>query len=233
MNENDYHDCEAQEETVLVGSFEVETQTSGAAIQCQTEAQLNGVYFEEEEYAHEAEDLEDESITDPSKWWGSVNDFCSQINQEDSDGGYEEEDELRSLPSDGEDVHQSKKSNNEFDPRTKPEEIKFKEGMLFLTNEHLRKALNDYFVTSDREFKYVSNASLRIRAKCKGNGCTWILYARRMRDDGTRFRINKMKDEHNCGIVFENSLVDADWIAKHYLEKFKQNPNMNIKSSDK
>uniref|UniRef100_A0A803PCL0 Uncharacterized protein n=1 Tax=Cannabis sativa TaxID=3483 RepID=A0A803PCL0_CANSA len=179
-------DCVAQEEIVLVGPFEVETQTSGAAIQGQTEAQLDGVYFEEEEYAPEAEDLENESITDPIY--------------------------------------------NEFDPRTKPEEIKYKEGMLFPTNEHLRKALKDYFVTSDREFKYVSNDSLRIRDKCKGDGCTWIPNARRMRDDGTTFRINKMKDEHNCGIVFENSLVDADWIAKHYLEKFRQNPSMNLKS---
>uniref|UniRef100_A0A803PNR1 SWIM-type domain-containing protein n=1 Tax=Cannabis sativa TaxID=3483 RepID=A0A803PNR1_CANSA len=42
----------------------------------------------------------------------------------------------------------------EFDPRTKPEEIKFEEGMLFPTNEHLRKALKEYFVTSDREFKH-------------------------------------------------------------------------------
>ncbi|XP_060962048.1 uncharacterized protein LOC133032194 [Cannabis sativa] len=221
--------CEAQEKTIFEGSIGSKTQTSEHAAQDQTEAQLDDV-FKEAEYAPEAKDLEEEGIADPSKWWGSVNNFCSQINQEDSEGGYEEEDELRSLPSDDEDVHRSKKSNMEFDPRTKPEEIKFEEGMLFPTNEHLRKALKEYFVTSDREFKYVSNDSLRIRAKCKGNRCTWLLYARRMRDDGTTFRINKMKGKHNCGIVFENSLVDADWIAKHYLEKFRQNPNMNFKS---
>ncbi|KAM6582412.1 hypothetical protein CsatB_009414 [Cannabis sativa] len=229
MEEDDYCDCEAQEKTIFEGSIGSKTQTSEHVAQGQTETQLDDV-FKEAEYAPEAKDLEEEGIADPSKWWGSVNNFCSQINQEDSEGGYEEEDELRSLPSDDEDVHRSKKSNMEFDPRTKPEEIKFEEGMLFPTNEHLRKALKEYFVTSDREFKYVSNDSLRIRAKCKGNGCTWLLYARRMRDDGTTSRINKMKGKHNCGIVFENSLVDADWIAKHYLEKFRQNPNMNFKS---
>ena len=34
-------------------------------------------------------------------------------------------------------------------------------------------------------------------------------------------------DEHTCGIVWENKLVDADWVSKHFSEKFGLNPTMS------
>ena len=51
--------------------------------------------FLEEEYAADTQDpeLAEEGAADPSQWWGSVNDLCSQAYQDDDDGGrYVEED---------------------------------------------------------------------------------------------------------------------------------------------
>lgn len=191
--------------------------------------------FVEDEYAPEEEDLEDtpeEGPTDPSQWWGSVNDFCSQAYQDpdDDDGGYVEDEDLVSLDSDEENgAGLPKKKHIEFDPQCKPEQIKFKLGMEFPTVEALRETLKEYFINIDREYKFIHNDKLRIRAVCRGPACNWLLYARRMRDSSTTMRINKLVDEHTCGIVWENKLVDVDWIAKHFLEKFRLNPSMSYK----
>ncbi|KAM6563311.1 hypothetical protein CsatB_023309 [Cannabis sativa] len=187
--------------------------------------------FLEEEYAADTQDpeLAEEGATDPSQWWGSVNDLCSQAYQDEDDGGgYEEDDDLVSLVSDEEDGPVLKKKHIEFDPHFKPENIKFELGMEFPTVEHLREALKEHFISIDRQYKYIHNDRLRIRIVCQGEGCKWLMYARRMRDDCTTMRINKFEEEHNCGILWENRLVDANWIAKEFLEKFRANPAMSF-----
>ena len=189
--------------------------------------------FVEEEYAPEEEELEDspgEGPTDPSQWWGSVNDFCSQAYQDpdEDDGGYVEEEDLVSLDSDEENgAASSKKKHIEFDPQLKPDQIKLQLGMEFPTVEALRDTLKELFINTDREYKLIHNDRLRIRAVCRGPACNWLMYARRMRDSCTTFRINKLVDEHSCGIVWDNKLVDADWVSKHFLEKFRLNPTMS------
>ncbi|XP_060974157.1 uncharacterized protein LOC115695238 [Cannabis sativa] len=49
-----------------------------------------------------------------------------------------------------------------------------------------------------------------------------------MRDDASTFRINKYEDEHTCGIIWENRLLDSDWIAKELLDKFRLNLSMSL-----
>ena len=183
----------------------------------------------EEEYAPEQEDPEEEGRTDPSQWWGSVNDFCSQAYQDpdDADGGYVEEDDLVSLQSDEDDGAVLKRRHIQFDPQFKAQEIKFQLGMEFPTVEALRDALKEHFINIDREYKLTHNDRLRISAVCRGPTCSWRMYARRMRDSCTTMRINTLVDEHTCGIVWENRLVDAEWVAKHFLEKFRSNPGMS------
>ncbi|KAM6547530.1 hypothetical protein CsatB_019206 [Cannabis sativa] len=41
-------------------------------------------------------------------------------------------------------------------------------------------------------------------------------------------RINKFEEEHSYGIQWENRLVDVDWIAEEFLEKFRANLAMSF-----
>ena len=36
-----------------------------------------------------------------------------------------------------------------------------------------------------------------------------------------------MKPKHQCGIVLENKHVNAQWLAKHFLDQFRMHPNMD------
>ncbi|XP_062081055.1 uncharacterized protein LOC133785853 [Humulus lupulus] len=72
----------------------------------------------------------------------------------------------------------------------------------------------------------MTNNSVKIRAVCKGKGCGWTLYARVQTKDYTTFRANTLMDVHSCGIVSDNKKVTATWLAKHFIEDFRMNPNM-------
>jgi hypothetical protein len=79
-------------------------------------------------------------------------------------------------------------------------------------------------------FKYVANDQIRVRAKCEGKGCNWMLYAKVQKSDNKTVRVNTLVDKHNCGIVFNNRLLTAPWLANHFIENFRLNPNMDYQS---
>ncbi|XP_062074277.1 uncharacterized protein LOC133778393 [Humulus lupulus] len=166
---------------------------------------------------------------DPSRWWASVTSLCIQGVDENEDA-YISDSDVNSLCSD-EDECDRKRSKKEYNPRT-AEFITFKFclGMEFATVEQLRHALKEYFISNDREFVYVMNDQLRVRAKCRGKGCPWVLYARQQKGvDNKSFRVNTLVDRHECGIVFNNRLVDSTWLGNHFLEQFRMNPSMSFK----
>uniref|UniRef100_A0A803Q831 SWIM-type domain-containing protein n=1 Tax=Cannabis sativa TaxID=3483 RepID=A0A803Q831_CANSA len=45
--------------------------------------------------------------------------------------------------------------------------------------------------------------------------------------DNTTFRINPIWNVHNCGVVFNSRHVDATWLAKHFIDQLRMNPNMH------
>lgn len=127
-------------------------------------------------------------------------------------------------------TRQKKKSKREYNPRANPADFKFQLGMIFPSMEHFRFALKEEFIKVDREFQFVANDKTRVRAKCKGEGCMWTIYAKVQNSDNKTVRVNTLIDKHDCGIVFDNRLVTAPWLAKNFLEQFRLNPNMDYES---
>uniref|UniRef100_A0A803QN15 MULE transposase domain-containing protein n=1 Tax=Cannabis sativa TaxID=3483 RepID=A0A803QN15_CANSA len=62
----------------------------------------------------------------------------------------------------------------------------------------LERSIKGHFISIDRQYKYINNDRLRIRVVCKGEGCKWLM------------------------------LVDVDWIAEEFLEKFRANLAMSF-----
>ena len=56
------------------------------------------------------------------------------------------------------------------------------------------------------------------------------MYAHISRVDNKTFRVNTLKDEHDCGLVFNSKHVDSTWLTKHFLEQFRVNPTMSYKT---
>uniref|UniRef100_A0A803PYR9 Transposase MuDR plant domain-containing protein n=1 Tax=Cannabis sativa TaxID=3483 RepID=A0A803PYR9_CANSA len=172
----------------------------------------NEEYFEFHEEEYEQDVQAERNIAKPidaSKWWSSVTYFCYQCGQgnEWEGDGVESEDDLQSLASDDEEVEK---------------------GMIFATVEALRKALREYFIANDKDFKYISNDKRRVRATCKGNGCKWLIFASRVNSDESTFQVRKPENTHSCGIVLDNRLTNSEFLAKHFLDSFKLNPNFHF-----
>uniref|UniRef100_A0A803PIN8 SWIM-type domain-containing protein n=1 Tax=Cannabis sativa TaxID=3483 RepID=A0A803PIN8_CANSA len=146
--------------------------------------------FNEEEYE---QDLETErnvaEPSDPSRWWASVTNFCSQGGEtnERDDGCIESEDDLASLASDDEEGGVKKNSTKEYNSLYDKETFNFDKGMLFANVVVFRKALKDYFLAQNKDFKYISNDQRRMRAICKGTSCKWLIYASREMVSNTKY----------------------------------------------
>ena len=117
---------------------------------------------------------------DPIFWWGSVTNFCSQGGLDEDDDGVESEDDLQSLDSDDEGCGPTKKKVP-YTPVGDYKEFEFVAGMMFATVKLFRQALNEYFIANDKVFEYVMNDTRRVRAKCKGKCCPWLIHASKTR----------------------------------------------------
>ena len=81
--------------------------------------------------------------------------------------------------------------------------------MEFASVDLVRTAVKEYFIFIDREYIYVQNTSEKIRIKCKAEECLWVLYADINRVDNKTFRVNTLKDKHDCGLVFSIKYIDS------------------------
>ncbi|XP_062100812.1 uncharacterized protein LOC133806743 [Humulus lupulus] len=185
--------------------------------------------MEEEEYMqNEGEAEEMFANANPATWWHSVTDGCSQADPNDDEGAYVSEEDLQSLSSSDEDgnARRRKRSNNQFNHATNMDNFIFKLGMFFAIVDQFRTALKEHFIKINREYVWLANDQRRVRAKCKSEGCNWVIYARVQLSDKRSFRVNTLVDRHTCGLVFNNKHATSNWLAKHYLEQFRINPNL-------
>ncbi|XP_062107977.1 uncharacterized protein LOC133818890 [Humulus lupulus] len=90
----------------------------------------------------------------------------------------------------------------------------------------LRLALKEHFIHTDREYMFTANDAQKLRAKCKVAGCPWVVHAY-VKENGITFRVNTFLDTHRCGIVLNNRHIDAQWLAKHFIDQFRLHPNMD------
>ena len=182
--------------------------------------------LEEEEFEQDVEaEIELGTQSDPRKWWRSVSDFCTQnLDDGDSDGICSEE-ELHELKSD--DEFDAGKNSKEFNPKTKMQNFQFVLGMEFATVTILRNAIREYFIEGDREYVFIANDSNRVRVKCKGANCEWMLFASIVnKTNGKTMRVKTLVDKHSCGIVLDNKKLTSTWLANHFLEQFRLNLSM-------
>ncbi|XP_062103599.1 uncharacterized protein LOC133814685 [Humulus lupulus] len=182
--------------------------------------------LEEEEFEQDVEaEIEMGIQSDLRRWWRSVLDFCTQnVDDGDSDGICSEE-ELHELKSD--DEFDAGKNSKEFNPKTKMQNFQFVLGMKFSIVTILRNAIREYFIEGDREYVFIANDSNRVRVKCKGANCEWMLFASIVnKTDGKTMRVKTLVDKHSCGIVLDNKKLTSTWLAKHFLEQFRLNPSM-------
>ncbi|KAK8626531.1 hypothetical protein V6N13_134174 [Hibiscus sabdariffa] len=101
-------------------------------------------------------------------------------------------------------------------------------GMIFENSEQFKEALGAYVVAKRFDFRYTKNDLDRTRAKCKGIGCPYMIYAFFGGKDGV-FRVRTYVSKHSYSVTFKNRRANYRFIGKHFLSKLKILPNLKLK----
>jgi hypothetical protein len=163
-----------------------------------------------------------------SHWWDSVE---FNVNEgvgvgECQPNEVEESDGLSSLGDSDSDGVKPKKYRqfNEKHDLTRP--IKLALGDQFRDAYEFKRALKTFAVQNGFDYYYRHNDLGRVSAICRGheqNDCKWRIHAS---IDATRacFQIKTLYPTHTCGIQYENTRCDVEYLVRVYKKDFKDDP---------
>lgn len=84
-------------------------------------------------------------------------------------------------------------------------QFKFKKGIDFSSMKEFKKAFLEHAVLNGRQLKIFKNDSLRVRMRCKQEGCTFIILCSKVTNKQT-CRVQTLVDGHRCGRVFDKKI---------------------------
>ena len=99
----------------------------------------------------------------------------------------------------------------------------FKIGMKFMNFKQFKEAVKNYGIKNRYVMNFKPNSKKRCKAFCK-RGCTFYLWASPMVKHGSTDQIKSRNLKHECTKDHSNRYVNADWIARTYLEQFRADP---------
>ncbi|XP_010682934.3 uncharacterized protein LOC104897696 [Beta vulgaris subsp. vulgaris] len=106
-------------------------------------------------------------------------------------------------------------------------------GMKFSSPEMFKEMVNKYAVYAGYSVRWIrSENKKKMEAKCK-MGCEWKVYASW---DGQKksFMVKSVHDQHTCDRAdYENLQAKSRWLAREFLDKFREEPNWPRKSLEK
>ncbi|KAL4278193.1 hypothetical protein GQ457_03G025200 [Hibiscus cannabinus] len=124
--------------------------------------------------------------------------------------------------SDGEVVCKKSKKNF-FNENSEP---RFELGMIFESNIQFKEALRSFAVANRFDYKYTKNEKHRIRAKCKGVGCPFMIYLGKGTDG--IYQIKTLVSKHSCSVTFKNKRAYYKFVGKHFVNKLKIMPKLRL-----
>ncbi|KAK9009381.1 hypothetical protein V6N11_035921 [Hibiscus sabdariffa] len=80
--------------------------------------------------------------------------------------------------------------------------------------------------TNRFDYKYTKNEKHRIRAKCKGVGCPFMIYLGKGTDG--IYQIKTLVSKHSCSVTFKNKRADYKFVGKHFVNKLKIMPKLRL-----
>ena len=141
---------------------------------------------------------------------------------------YRGSDELNSCSSTDEDeLVFNKPKYSEFNKECDMKDPQFKIGMKFRSFKQFKEVVKNYGIKNRYVMNFKPNSKKRCKAFCR-KGCTFYLWASPMMKDGSTVQIESGNLKHECAKDHNNRYVNADWIARTYLEQFRVDPAWKI-----
>ncbi|RYR56802.1 hypothetical protein Ahy_A05g022507 [Arachis hypogaea] len=129
--------------------------------------------IETDDLSYEASDNEDDCDSDLED--NDVDDGDSDINSWHSEDSGQELDSNRESPT----VYP------QYNDKAKFGDLKYEVSMVFKSKEHFMQVTRDYTIQWDRNILFTKNDKVRVRAVCKAEGCPWVVYCVRSKQDGS------------------------------------------------
>ncbi|KAF2318321.1 hypothetical protein GH714_005129 [Hevea brasiliensis] len=104
-------------------------------------------------------------------------------------------------------------------------------GMKFTNGHMFRKALREWAIRKGDAYVMVKNNRFKITAVCK-NKCGYRVHGNKLRDCDT-LQIKTFKSVHNYPREAYNHIVSSKYLAFKCLEKFRENPNWDVRAMQK
>ncbi|KAL4377914.1 hypothetical protein GQ457_02G034320 [Hibiscus cannabinus] len=145
----------------------------------------------------------------------------------------------------GEELHNASESDSddqkkkvkfpEFNTETDMVNPQFQKGMVFSGKEIFKAAVREYGIKNRVDLKLKRTDSKRVHVICK-EGCPWYIWASIV-DPKDRmnptWQIKSYNGEHKCMMALENKNVTYKWLAKTYLEKYRDDPTYSSRQLKK
>ncbi|KAF2302622.1 hypothetical protein GH714_042391 [Hevea brasiliensis] len=107
----------------------------------------------------------------------------------------------------------------------------FKVGMIFSTRDEFKNVCKAYGIKHRFELLFFQKNDFQwVQARCKKE-CGWKIWASKLHPKDLIDQTMQIKTaslNHSCGKSFTNYHVTAKWIASHYLETYKNDPDLNF-----
>ncbi|KAK4421664.1 hypothetical protein Salat_2117000 [Sesamum alatum] len=138
-----------------------------------------------------------------------------------------ESDELNSIPSDDE-VESEHVKFYRFRPEIDLPDPQLRNGMIFTDAAQFKEAVKAHAVTWQRNIKFVKNDKIRVRAKCEGVNCPWVVLASKMRNSDA-FQIKTINSTHSCGrTLSRHRFVTSKMLSKKYMNDWRLNSGWKL-----
>ncbi|KAL0461917.1 UNVERIFIED_CONTAM: hypothetical protein Slati_0079300 [Sesamum latifolium] len=100
--------------------------------------------------------------------------------------------------------------------------------MIFTDAAQFKEAVKAHAVIWQRNIKFVKNDKTRVRAKCQGVNCPWVVLASKMRNLDT-FQIKTKNPNHNCGRTLSwHRFVTSKMLSKKYMTDWRLNSGWKL-----
>ncbi|KAF2323858.1 hypothetical protein GH714_001709 [Hevea brasiliensis] len=102
--------------------------------------------------------------------------------------------------------------------------------MVFANNHEFKEACKEYGIKHRYQIHFPTNDKKRVKAT-HFKKCGWYIWASKLNPKDPTYmsmQIKSRKFEHACGKVFTNFHITSKWLASHYLEIFRHDPDWSI-----
>ncbi|WOL11291.1 hypothetical protein Cni_G20053 [Canna indica] len=110
-------------------------------------------------------------------------------------------------------------------------DVKLELGMKFESTAHFKEVVQNYAIANGYNIKWCRTCTKKMEARSEV-GCPWRIYASWMKSEVTLI-VKTYESQHKCTRNLRNKQATVGWIAKHYMHKFRSNPNWTVEEMEK